>query len=269
MERRKGLSTAGLRVIAMATMLADHIGAVFIERVLVANGVRDVLDMSTFSAWNVLYCVLRSAGRIAFPLYIFLMVEGFEKTRSRWKYALRLLILAVVSEIPFDLAVSLRSKVLTTGNFLEFGYQNVIFTLLIGFLCIWCLSFVIKKNMEVKESTDLLRYLTCAASVLTVMVLFMIAAWMMNTDYSYTGVGAISAMYLLRRYRIWNIGVCCAILTLMPLNIFEAFCFIAIAPVAYYNGEKGRSNRIFNYAFYPAHLLLLWLLALVCGYVMI
>ena len=115
---QKGLSGSTLKLIAIITMLIDHIGAAVIARLLIAGQGSEMLYK--------IYYAMRAVGRVAFPIFCFLLVEGFFYTGSRKKYALRLFGFALLSEIPFDLAFS--------GKILEFGYQNVFFTLLIGLL---------------------------------------------------------------------------------------------------------------------------------------
>ena len=99
-EKRAGLS-------AMATMLVDHMGYVLFPWIL----------------W------LRCVGRIAFPIFAFQIAEGCIRTHDRRRYALRLLLFAVLTEVPFDLAFN--------GQVLYLGYQNVLWTLLAGALVCW------------------------------------------------------------------------------------------------------------------------------------
>ena len=106
---QKGLSGSTLKLIAIITMLIDHIGAAVIARLLIAGQGSEMLYK--------IYYAMRAVGRVAFPIFCFLLVEGFFYTGSRKKYALRLFGFALLSEIPFDLAFS--------GKILEFGYQNV------------------------------------------------------------------------------------------------------------------------------------------------
>ena len=109
--KQQGISGYWLKVIAVVSMLIDHTSAVILEQI-------PGLENPAF--------LMRIIGRLAFPIYCFLLVEGFMHTRDREKYALRLGCFAAVSEIPFDLAFN--------GKVLEVGYQNVFFTLLLGLL---------------------------------------------------------------------------------------------------------------------------------------
>ena len=108
---KKGLTGSTLKIIAMIAMLIDHIGAAVLVRVIRSTG-----DMSLYEG----YTILRKIGRIAFPIFCFLLVEGFIHSSDKKKYALRLGIFALLSEVPFDLAF--QSKVV------GFEYQNVFFT---------------------------------------------------------------------------------------------------------------------------------------------
>lgn len=105
--KRAGLSAMTLKYIAMATMLVDHMGYVLFPWIL----------------W------LRCVGRIAFPIFAFQIAEGCIRTHDRRRYALRLLLFAVLTEVPFDLAFN--------GQVLYLGYQNVLWTLLAGALVCW------------------------------------------------------------------------------------------------------------------------------------
>ena len=135
---RKGLSGSALKMIAIATMLIDHIAATVIIRVLKFGGYNDSLYQ--------LYRVMRNIGRIAFPIFCFLLVEGFMHTRDREKYALRLGCFAAISEIPFDLAFN--------GKILEVGYQNVFFTLLLGLLTMMAYDSVMKQSRPHLQSSS-------------------------------------------------------------------------------------------------------------------
>lgn len=139
---RRGLSGSTLKIIAVVTMLIDHIAAVvFARRIIAMNRGYAIMDAGSRAfGWMadraLLYAVYRSMrliGRLGFPLFCFLLVEGFGRTKNVKKYALRLGIFALLSEIPFDLAFK--------GMFYNPGYQNVYFTLLLGLLCLWGFEF--------------------------------------------------------------------------------------------------------------------------------
>ena len=108
-ETQGGLSGTALKYIAMTAMLADHIGVVLLERIVYYRGGLERVAMLMTSQWGDRLCwlgqVLRSAGRIAFPIYCFLLVEGFLHTRDWRRYWLRMAAFALISEIPFRLAV--------------------------------------------------------------------------------------------------------------------------------------------------------------------
>ena len=118
--KKRGLSGSALKWIAVISMLVDHAAVVFF--VASREVGRPLLSAD-------LYIVLRCIGRLAFPLYAFLLAEGFFHTRSVEKYLLRLFLFGVMSEIPFDLAFR--------GVWLEGTYQNVYFTLALGLLAVW------------------------------------------------------------------------------------------------------------------------------------
>lgn len=102
----KNVTGSTLKIIAIVTMLIDHTAAVLLHNNM----------------------IMRAIGRIAFPIFIFLLIEGAIHTKSKLKYALRLSLFALLSEIPFDLAFN--------GGAFYFGYQNVFFTLAIGMFMI-------------------------------------------------------------------------------------------------------------------------------------
>lgn len=218
------MSTFVLKIIAILTMLIDHIGAVLI------NSETDPQ----------LWLVLRSIGRLAFPIFCFLIVEGFYHTKNVKKYLIRLGAFALISEVPFDLV---------HGYVLEFTYQNVFFTLFLGLLLIHLMKQVeMKYKKEVLVSNVLDALLTFA---------FCAAAAFMRTDYSIQGILIIVAFYLFRGNKV--------LLTLGLLIVNGMFggsilAAAAMIPIAFYNGEKGRSAKYLFYIFYPAHLLILYLI---------
>ncbi len=222
----KGLSGSTLKIIAMVTMLIDHIGAAVLARMVIAGNV-GLYDV---------YHVLRLIGRVAFPIFCFLLVEGFCYTRDAKKYAIRLCLFALLSEVPFDLAFA--SKVL------EFEYQNVFFTLAIGLLTIMAYKKVEDSAIDNPMTKWFLQLAVAVAGGLT--------AELLRTDYGMLGVVVIVAFYALRSNRFFQIVAGCI------LFMENMTAWLAFVPVWFYNGTRGLRVKWLFYVFYPAHLLILY-----------
>lgn len=237
-ERKRGISGSSLKLIAVATMLIDHIAATVLARFLIIGG------GEVSAGWYQLYQAMRSVGRIAFPIYCFLLVEGFVHTGSRKKYALRLFLFALASELPFDLAFS--------GTAPEFGYQNVFFTLFLGLVTIMLLWEVEKKQ----EWRTGLRIFLFAVIILAGMA----AAYALKTDYSYYGVMCIVVLYLFRGRRLPQVLAGAA-----SFFWWESPAVLAFIPIYFYNGKRGWNIKYFFYLFYPVHLLVLYFICVALG----
>lgn len=208
---RFGLDSFTLKWIAMITMLVDHVGAVLFP------------DQMTF----------RIIGRLAFPIYCFLLVEGAVHTFDWKKYLVRLSVFALISEIPFDLAFR--------GRMFDWGSQNVFFTLAFGLTAVLILQ---KWKFA----------LTSWAGVL----LLVLAAEFLRTDYGGGGVIIILIFYLLREHMIAK-AFCFGAEILVGYGGLESFALCSLFPILCYNGKKGPGGlKYFFYIFYPAHLLLLY-----------
>ena len=247
----------GLKIVAVITMLIDHVGASILWRYIEAcHGYNDSVLMG-------IYEMMRYIGRMAFPIYCFLLVEGFLHTRSVGKYALRLGIFALISEVPFDIA--LNQKLWRPGS------NNVFFTLLIGLLLIWGISkveifyeFWREKQLDAFIGT----LAALAVAVLMVVPALFLAELIFASDYGMGGVLAILVLYLLRKYRL--IGYVLAILVLYVFaGSSEILALIMLFPLSMYDGtrgtEKGKWDKYFFYGFYPVHLLVLGLLCMALG----
>ncbi len=240
MEKKKGLSGSAIKIIAIVAMLIDHIGAVIVERMITAQsgGIYSYEDPLV-----VLDTVLRGIGRIGFPIFCFLLVEGFIHTRNVAKYALRLFAFALISEVPFDLAFA--------GRVFYPDYQNVFFTLLIGLLVMIAFRAIEEKMAAprvVKILLDLLA-LGVGAGI----------AQLVNTDYAAIGVVCIMVLYVFRNNRANQL------LAGSLVFMWEIPAPFAFVPIACYNGQRGLRMKYFFYVFYPAHLLILFLIAHLCG----
>ena len=248
-ERKfRGISGSTLKMIAVVTMLIDHIAAGVLGRFMVISGADSIgqNDTTALQQWIMqnqdlfgVYSVMRMIGRIAFPIYCFLLVQGFVHTGNRMKYAARLFLFAVISEVPFDL--------LFNSRILETGYQNVFFTLFFGLMAMIGLDWVQeRKDMHI------------AVKVLLNLVIIggcMALAANMKTDYAEIGVACIVILYLFRNKKGIQILAGCASF------MWELTAPLAFVPIAFYNGKRGWNLKYFFYLFYPVHLLLLYFLS--------
>ena len=101
MQKNKGLSGAVLKAIALLAMFIDHFAVVIVQGVLLPRA-----SSANIGAIRTAYTIMRGIGRIAFPIYCVLLAEGLRYTHDRFRYLMQLLLLAVLSEIPYDLAFS-------------------------------------------------------------------------------------------------------------------------------------------------------------------
>ncbi len=142
MQRKKGIPGSTVKIIAVTAMLIDHVAAALLTRMITVGGYyHAMVSAESYRSWMAehgrlyaLMTVMRSVGRLGFPIFCFLLVEGFQKTRSVKKYAFRLGLFALISEVPFDLAFN--------GKVWYPGYQNVYFTLLAGILILWAFEII-------------------------------------------------------------------------------------------------------------------------------
>lgn len=229
-----------LKIIAIFSMTIDHFGAVVVEPWYLNAA---YAGMPSSHRLFQFYIVLRSIGRIAFPVYCFLLTEGFYHTRSRWRYARNLLIFALVSEIPFDLGIA--------HVWIEFDHQNVFFTLFFGLLAMMGMQKCREKIENIALRIALMA--TIAAAMIAV-------ALLLRTDYDGWGVSVIILMYLVHPYHFVAGAGGCTVLTIM--QTIEGWSFLGLPLYLLYNGERGRQKKYFFYIYYPAHFLILYLVYL-------
>lgn len=191
-----------------------------------------------------LYFCMRLLGRMAFPLYVFLLVEGIRHTTNPVRYGARLFFFALISEVPFDMARQYR--------FVDFSYQNVFFTLFFGYACIRLLSWIEERQNLHPRWSVLLR--------LMVLFTFVAAAELMHTDYGGVGVLVILLMHTLFVRRSFSekwLGFLFSLIPLFFISQTSLFAAVCAPMVQAYDGTRGRQKKYFFYLFYPVHLLLL------------
>lgn len=237
------ISSFSLHLLAMGLMLCDHLWATVLSR----------------------YDVLTWLGRIAFPIFAFLLVEGYFFTGNLRKYMGRLLFWAVLSELPFNLMYS--------GSWIYPFHQNVLWTFLMGLCCVHLIHQQAKKGKPL---------LTCLA-VLFWGGLFYGLAFLTMVDYFGYGIATILVFYLFRGRKwwcalgqllglFWIHGVAMGGLS-VPIDLLghtflfpqQSLACLALIPIWLYRGRQGHHSKglqIGFYAFYPLHMLILALAAL-------
>ena len=228
--KKWGLSANALRLLAMMGMFLDHAWATVVPG----------------NFW--MTCV----GRLIFPIYAFQLVEGFFHTHDRKAYAKRLLIFALISEIPFNYMMA--------GGWLFPFHQNTIFTLLLGFLAIWALEC--RKTWKGWKTA-----LVLVGTLLLSMIGFV--------DYGWQGLLTVVVFYVFREGKYAKVGQLACMLYLhaflmegqtlpwlfdLPL---QSFAVLALIPIWLYNGQKGRGGKAMQWAaylYYPLHMVVLVLL---------
>ena len=222
--KKNRISQEGLKIIACLTMLIDHIGATLVP-----------------------VTALRLIGRLAFPIYCFLIAEGMAHTRDVKKYGIRLAIGAVLAEVPFDLAIYGR---------LTLSHQSVMVTMLIGYLMVlW-----IRRS----KGVPLVPVIVCA-----------VAAELLSTDYGAAGIAMIALFVLSREHKdrmtiqMMGLGLICWLIGGYGWQVGQIFVpaqmfgLLALIPIGLYSGTKITTSRAVQwgfYLFYPVHLAVLWLI---------
>ena len=230
-EKLSILSGSALKLIACISMLSDHLAKFWFYRFPWANEVWFTIAGRAMSLSH----LMQMFGRFAFPIFVFLLIEGFEKTKNRKKYGISLFVLALLSEIPFNLMMG--------HNTVLFQRQNVMFTLLLGYLAMCSLERFKDKPL---------------VSLSLLVVMFLISRYM-HADYQTIGFVFIILMYGLRKERIVR-TIACPVLLPMKLMVFLSLLLTCL-----YNGKRGFIKtpvlKYSFYAFYPVHMLLIYFLA--------
>lgn len=229
--KKKILPQEGLKLIACITMLIDHFGHAIVPYLPVPYMVE-------------LYYTCRIVGRLAFPIYCFLLTEGMHHTRSPQKYILRLGVGILLAELPFDILFEGGST---------WAYQSVMVTLTLGALMLLCMQRVEKKSLK-----------------LLLVIPFAVLAELAKCDYGGWGIAMMAVFALFDRLGMQTIGIllvnACMESAMIPVfgipvsvQLFAAF---AMVPIALYSGGKLSRSKTLQWAFYlfyPVHLLLLWI----------
>ena len=233
-----------LHLMAMLFMLCDHLWGTIVPG----------------NDW--LTCI----GRVCFPIYAFLLVEGYFHTSNLKKYVKRLLLFAVISEIPFNLAMA--------SSVIYPFHQNVLWSFLIALGLIHC-------NEKAKSTGKL--WLRIIVAVFTILAGYLLGLITM-VDYYHAGILMVLTFYFFHHRNWWDyVGqlLCLGYINLELLGGFgyevvlfgetvfltrQGLALLALIPIWLYKGKQGyhiKWWKYFCYAFYPVHLLILGLLKFV------
>ncbi len=185
-----------------------------------------------------IYKAFRAVGRISFPIICFLLVEGFIHTHSRKKYMINLLIFSIISEIPYDLAFG--------HKLIDVSEQNVMWTLLLGMIM---MCFIEKFEYSFTAK-------------MTAVLIAGFVAVLLKTDYSIWGILSIAIFYMQRYDRKNALLLTCFLM--FAQGKMQSFGVLAIPFIMAYDGTKNdvKMPKYFFYAFYPVHILVLWVISL-------
>ena len=249
----KRINSFTLHILAMIFMLSDHLWIIFFPNQL----------------W------LYALGRLTFPIFAFMIVEGFFRTKNRKKYLIRIFIFAIISEIPFNLFSSLAMRKVTM---LFYPYNNVLWTFLIAL----CGLNLLEEIENFKNLDKVIRFL----EKITISFISIMMAYLIKSDYLGYGVITVLIFYFFREKNYRNIffqAVSIAILNIFimpeyefPFNFFgkeifikvQIFAIFSLPIIWLYNGKQGIHNNFIKYVFYffyPLHLLLIVAIYLYCG----
>lgn len=210
-----------LKLIALITMIIDHYGAVFASDII----------------------LFRIIGRLAFPIYCFLLVQGFIHTSNIKKYATRLLVFALISEIPFDLAFYGRIYPM---------HQNIFFTLFIGLIAIY---YIDKIFSEKNQYFPIIIFFS-----------FLISS-LLFVDYSFIGIIYILVFYFTRNYdrsrQLLFSGIIIFLANIFTGSYLQNYALFSLIPIYFYNNKLGFYNKKMQLLFYIAYPLHLAVFALI------
>ena len=247
-----------LKIIAIISMLIDH------TTVALYYFIPTEMDY--------IYDIGRGIGRIAFPLFCFMIVEGYYHTRNKWRYLGSLILLAFISELPFDSLFS------DNGFQLEYNSQNVFFTLAMGLLMVILLDATNKRMKAIieKQEKGVNRFEAVATNViiqLLIIQLMYIPMSYIKSDYDSFGLDLILYIYyfekipvLLKKDNLKFIFAATAVLAWFIYfdsvrgSIIESYGLPAVILIMLYNGKRGdyKIPKYVFYFFYPVHLIILY-----------
>ena len=228
---KKYLSNFDLKLIALITMTIDHIGIVF---------------------GTPFYNALRIVGRISFPIFAFLLTEGYLHTKKFSRYLLRLVVLAIISEVIYDYVFY--------DSFFYLEANNVFFTLALGLVTLKLLD--ISKKTITKYVQNKLDYYIALSFMTTIILIVMgLMATIFHVSYGMLGIVMISSFYLFKDKPVVLV-LAILVATLLLAEPIQLFSLLSFACIYLYNQKLGKQSKLFFYLYYPVHILVLGIIKL-------
>ena len=221
------LTNNQLKILALIAMTADHVGLQLLPQ----------------------FGILRIIGRLAFPIFAYMIAEGCTYTKNRKRYLLTLAVMAALFQIVYFVAM-------------DSVYQGIFVTFTLSV----ALIFAIDRARISKTPCAVLTAVGTGLAVLffTVVLPVLLPHTDYDVDYGIWGVLLPVAVYFVPG-RLWKLAAAGAML--VPLALSSAanqwYALVALIPLALYSGQRGkyRMKNLF-YIYYPAHLVVIWLLDL-------
>ena len=232
------LSCNALKVIACIFMVIDHIGYGILHNYMIAHAM-DIMP-EQYKQLNQIYETMRGVGRLAFPIFTFFIVEGFLRTRSVKKYAVRLLIFGIISEIPFDLGLF--------GKVFNWEHQNIMITF---FLAILMLSLLKWLSQNVLGLSKPIEYMTLGCTVIA----FSDIAYLIKADYSWKCMLLSAVLYFTREMPSFRL------LAGAAASCWEKFAPISFVLLHFYDPTVKPKHKYAFYLFYPLNFIVIYLIA--------
>lgn len=227
--KKKRINGYQIKIIAFISMAIDHFAVIFFNNSVLYGDV--IIDTN----YEEVYYVLRGIGRISFPLYAFLLIEGIKHTKSIMHYVFRIFMFAIISEIPYDWGVS--------GKVVNIQHQNIFFELLLGIVVVSIFQLCEKK----------MRWIGNLVVKILLSMMFMYISEYFRIDYGYVGILVIIMFYLIDNKNL-SIIVACLLLSCMLKD--ELFAWLAVFPIAMYDNTRGHYKKYTFYMAYPIHLII-------------
>lgn len=225
-----------LKILALLMMFLDHFGQIILKNsIMMVAPYSAMSDTTSRMIFNIIE-VFHLLGRIAFPIFCFFIVEGFSHTKDLKKYIKRLIFIAIISEIPYDLAFN--------SSLVSFSEQNVFFELSLGIIMLYYLKLT---------NSIFLKFL--------IALLVSFISYYLKLDGSYYGIGLIFIFYILKNKNIYRLIFSVTWAFLIGFCAFDLYFLVAsfsLFLIELYNGKKGGSLKYFFYTFYPIHILVLY-----------